>query len=270
MDIKILTLSVLVFGSLLFVSCSQKAPPADQIVARVESSYLTKQEVETLLLEHGSRPFSTKALITQWINTELLYRAALDKELDRDLQLQTRIQEYSKQLLGRAFLENLSLPGNVITNDSIKSFYINNKSDFLRPSASVKLYHFIFDTEKEAQELADKLRKPSRTLDRKALFSQHRVDLKTAYKGSLIPVLDNVIFNSRSSKSILGPIRSNFGFHVIEILDRSKQGSQMGLDEVYDEIYQRLINKYAAQRTLRILDSLRTTSQVELFLENIK
>ena len=44
----------------------------------------------------------------------------------------------------------------------------------------------------------------------------------------------------------------------------------MGLDEVYDEIYQRLINKYTAQRTLRILDSLKTTLQIELFLENIK
>ncbi|MFC1549847.1 peptidylprolyl isomerase [Candidatus Neomarinimicrobiota bacterium] len=270
MHIKKLIPSVFIFGSLIIGSCSQKTPSADQIIARVGSSYLTKKEVGKLLLEHGSKPPTISTIVTRWINTELLYQAALDKELDRDLRLQNRIHEYSKQLLGSAFLENLSLSGNIVTNDSIKSYYINNKSDFLQPDASAKLYHFIFDEENEAQELVDKLRKPSRNFDRKELFSQYHIDLKTVYKGSLIPVLDNAVFNNRSSKAVLDPIRSNYGFHVIEILDRSKQGSQMGLDEVYDEIYQRLINKYTAQRTLRILDSLKTTLQIELFLENIK
>jgi parvulin-like peptidyl-prolyl isomerase len=255
---------------ILLVSCGTKQPADDQIVAQVGNSYLTKTNLNKIILDHGNNPTLKNALINQWVESELLYQAALRKGMDHDAKLNDILHEYYRQLLGNAFLESTRFPTITISNDSIRSFYLKNKANFIRPKDSAKIYHFIVETREQAEEIKNKLRRPSRSFDRKELYVDHNADLSTVYKNSLLKDLNNAIFNSRGSNAVVGPVRTKFGYHVIEIVSRAKKGSQIDLDEVYDEIRQRLLNEYYSERTFFIIDSLKTTFPVKIFMENIE
>ena len=252
------------------MSCGTKQPADDQIVAQVGNSYLTKTSLNKIILEHDDNSTLRNALINQWIESELLYQAALRKGMDHDVKLNDMLHEYSRQLLGSAFLESIRFPTIAIPNDSIRSFYLKNKTNFIRSEDCAKIYHFIVETRKQAEDLTTKLRRPSRDFDRKDLYVYHNADLSTVYKNSLLKDLNNAVFNSRRSNAVVGPVRTKFGYHVIEIISRSKKGSQIGLDEVYDEIRQRLLNEYYSERTFFIIDSLKAAFPVKIFMENIE
>jgi peptidyl-prolyl cis-trans isomerase C len=44
--------------------------------------------------------------------------------------------------------------------------------------------------------------------------------LGTFSRGQMVPVFDQVVFNGEIGK-VLGPVKTNFGYHLIEILSRS-------------------------------------------------
>jgi parvulin-like peptidyl-prolyl isomerase len=93
------------------------------------------------------------------------------------------------------------------------------------------------------------------------LFSMFDVETKTVKRGMLIKELDGALFN-KIIKSVIGPIQSARGYHVINVLKRHKIGSQLGLENVYDDIYQRLLAQHRAGVSSDILDSLKVKSKI--------
>jgi parvulin-like peptidyl-prolyl isomerase len=55
----------------------------------------------------------------------------------------------------------------------------------------------------------------------------------------------------------LGPEKTQYGYHVLEVLEFFPQGSYQGLDEVYDEISQNIYRSKRAKLYGLLLDSLR-------------
>ncbi|MFQ6614789.1 MAG: hypothetical protein ACE5D1_08095, partial [Fidelibacterota bacterium] len=74
---------ILLLFILLFSGCSSKkestpAPtPDNPVVARVGTSSLTLKEARKRLLAYDQSQVTIEDIITQWINEELLYQAAL-------------------------------------------------------------------------------------------------------------------------------------------------------------------------------------------------
>ncbi len=262
--------SLLLVVVIFFVSCSREQSEDPTIVARVGDSALTQSEVERLVLAYQNNSVPEKFVISQWINREVLFQSALRADLDRDSLINHKIEQYRKDVLGQAFMESIILQDNPISGASIKEYYEQNKQSFKRPENGSRIYHFIFNSLEEAQLVAKNLLNPSSGFDRKALFASHRVDAAVVYKGALIKPLDDALFSSRNRSRVLGPIKSRYGYHVIEVLDRFSTGSQIGLDEAYDEIYQRLLNRHVQLRTLQVLDSLKSKFHIEITMENLK
>ena len=79
--------------------------------------------------------------------------------------------------------------------------------------------------------------------------------------------LDREIFSNNQTNTVIGPIKTEYGYHVIEVLGRFSAGTQIDVDEVYDEIYQRLLNQKKALMSNKYLDSLRNKYSVKINLE---
>ena len=82
----------------------------------------------------------------------------------------------------------------------------------------------------------------------------------TIKRGRLIKKLDEPLF--LKGRSVVGPIKVDGLYHVFDVFNRYKKGSQKDLASCYDEIYQRLFKKRVAKRRSVILDSLKQVANI--------
>ena len=86
--------------------------------------------------------------------------------------------------------------------------------------------------------------------------------------GTIIPGFEDLAYETPVGSVNFTPLKTNYGYHVIEVLDRYRAGSQIDLDKAYDEIYQIIYNQKKQRRAVALMDSLRNHYNVKIYLEN--
>ena len=253
---------------LLFISCAKEDRVDGCIIAKVENSVLTKSEAEMLKLAVPNQNYSINDLVETWIDRELLHIAASRGGLESDETLNSQVSIYRKNLFGNTFMDNYLTSQISIENVEIKTYYDNNRNSFKHNTDGAKVMHFFTSTDSVAQYIAGALKQSNNSIDRKALLANYNVDVTTVESGALNDQLDSEIFSNNRTNLIIGPVKTRYGYHIIEVLSRYKAGSQIDIDEAYDEIYQRLFNQKKALGSIRYLDSLRNHYTVKINLEN--
>ncbi|NHZ84575.1 MAG: hypothetical protein GWP19_01675 [Planctomycetia bacterium] len=261
---KLLLFIVLLF----FTSCAKDNKADLPIVAKVENSVLTMAEAERLKLNVSNQNYSINDVVASWIDRELLYLAAKQGGLENDITLNSQVNIYRKDLFGTTFMDNYIASQISIENAEIKTYYDKNRRSFKHKNDGAKIMHFVSMTDSVTQYIIDVLKQSNNLTDRKKLLANYNVDVATVEKGSLISELDSEIFSNNRTNHIIGPIKTNYGYHVVEVLSRYKANSQIDIDKAYDEIYQRLFNQKKALRSVQFLDSLRNHYSVKINLEN--
>ena len=260
------SLSFIIF--LLFVSCAKDNKTDSPIVAKVENAVLTKADVDRLKFVISNQNYSINDVVTSWINRELLYLAAKHSGLENDETLNSQVSIYRKDLFGNTFMDNYITSQISVENAEIKAYYDKNRSSFKHKNDGAKIMHFFVTTDSVAQYIVDALKQSNSSLDRKELLANYNVDVTTVEKGNLIEQLNFEIFSNNKTNFTIGPVKTDYGYHIIEVLNRDKTGSQINIDEAFDEIYQRLFNQKKALGSIRFLDSLRNHYTVKIILEN--
>ena len=87
-----------------------------------------------------------------------------------------------------------------------------------------KARHILVKKEKKAKELLSLIQAGSKFEDIAKEYStcpsgKKGGDLGTFSKGEMVPECDEVVFKASPNK-VHGPIKTGFGFHLIEILER--------------------------------------------------
>lgn len=251
------------------VSCSSKPIPGSPVVARVNQTVLTLAEFENLREQYSDPGISDSHIVSQWIQSELLFQAALKKDFNKDKTLAAAVEEYRRRLLGDHYLESLIQQSRPITNQNIKDYFEANRAGFVRLTDEARIYHFVVDNESEARSIANALIQKRSGGELKSLFKEYRVEVSLVKRGYLMAELDNLIFRSKGNQTVLGPEKIQSRYHVIEVLDVFRVGSSITLDQAYDEIYQRLIQQQIVVTSQKIMDSLYVSNNVETYLETI-
>lgn len=251
----------------MIFSCGKTSDPESPAIARVGGTVLSQAEFDRTFLTSSKMFYNKKDIISDWIDRELLYLAASEAGIESDKTLESLVETYRKDLVGRTFMENYIASDIVIDNSEIRDYYDGNRSTFVYQNDGAKIIHFLVQSDTVAKNIATTLRKPRQNVDRKELLTMHSVDVVDVEKGSLLNPIEDAIFSS-SQVNIIGPIKTIYGFHVIEVLDRYRSGSQIDLDKAYDEIYQIIYNKKKQKHAAALMDSLRNHYNVKLYLEN--
>ena len=247
---------------LLFVcSCSKKTSGNSVVLARVNEDVLTLKMLENSLSPHQRSKEQMRTYIHDWVIDAILFQEAKKIGIDKDQLLLNKSRDYFIKLVVSSYLSTKTAPVAVLTKESVRSYYKDNISGFMRMTDEAVLHHFITDNISEARAIRKKLirKRSGEAVDE--LFSVYGVDTKTVKRGRLIKELDDVVFRDEDL-GVVGPIVINSGFHVIDILKKNKKGSRIGLEDAYDEIYQRVIKKNQVELMNSLVDSLRKNSKI--------
>lgn len=240
----------------VFLGCTKSLPKED-VVAQVGESVLTKETLRAMLPTYSIKDSASvvRQAIERWAHRELLYRAAVQKGLHKDVVLDNQLEDYRKTLYGTAYVDLYLSNKILVTTDEVRDYYKKHRELFRRRSHEVKLVHFLLKSREEALKVKRALLRYEGAV-RQELLSSHHVEVRSVSQGDMIPDLDKALFKFPQPRGVVGPIRSRHGYHVVEVLDAFPAKSYRGLDEVYDEISQQIYRQESALVYEHLLDSL--------------
>jgi parvulin-like peptidyl-prolyl isomerase len=242
-------------------SCSIQEKDNSVVLARVNNRVLTVKKLEKILPPESRIDDQLKSFIHTWVDNALYYDAALKDGLLKDSHLSNERDRYYKKIVIGSYLQTKTSSSAVVSNSDIRKYYDKNLSGFIRQNDEAYVYHFFTNKHLDARSIRSKLLKKQTTDITSELFDGFRVEKKTVTRGFLLKKLDIAIFKNKKG-SVVGPIRTARGYHVFKIINKYKKGSKMGLENVHDKIYQRLLKQNQLVLAANLLDSLKEKSTV--------
>lgn len=243
----------------------------EDYIARVGNAYLTNEDLTRMLPDGGLSKDIDKnylnSVVSNWINKEILYQKARQYHFDREEGVQARVADYYRDLTIDSYVRFFLQTNVTISEDEIRDYYLKNKKSFIRDREEAKIVHVLVEDFNDALAIKSAITSRNKNaLD--AFYSKYKFETSVVKRGESLEEIDRNIFET-SPRSIIGPIASNYGFHIVEVLARYPIGSTRTIDEVRDEIYQILTQKKIQDRYNALVDSLVQSANYEIKDENI-
>ncbi len=257
-------LALLIIAGLSQVADAEDDPVAAVIDGDVIFRSSIEREYKALGPAYRQRSFEQlyPALVNRHIDRSLLLREGERQKLLDDPQIQRRIEDAIDDVLRKAYLERRLRE--LITEDKIQARY----QAYLAknpPSDQVRAREILVETEQEANELLDELRRGADfdVLARSRSKSPAKEvggDLGYFDRGELLKELDAVVFDMRVGALTSQPVQTQFGFHIMELMDRRTIMPQ-SLEEKRADI----VNALSREATQQILNELWGKADVQRF-----
>jgi parvulin-like peptidyl-prolyl isomerase len=192
---------------------------------------VTDQEIETQLNQQKEQ---------YGLTDEQKYQAELAKAGITDAQVRDQVRiDILTNKLAEAVTKNVA-----VTDADVKAYYDRNKSTYEQPE-SREVRHILVKTKAQAQKLHDQIENGA---DFAALAKKYTQDTAskaaggkfTAFKGRTVQPFDDFVFSAKTGE-LSDPIKTEFGWHLIETLGPIKPGTTRPLDEVKAEIQTKLL-----------------------------
>lgn len=262
----------------LIISCGQQKPPANQVIARVGDTYLTRPLVEQLIPEtvaKADRNYYIRQLAEQWVNSEVLAQAALQDGLSLTEMEKWQVDKMRSEVLSLRYL-NERIPYDIqATPEEISDYYEKHIEQFKRQRDEVHLVHLFFrELDKTIVAEIKKSKNLIEVIEKNYLAFQVSPILERNGDLGYVPVeslQDNFRKAIRGEKTglVYGPIKSSDGFHYLQVLDRKPAGSTKQLSLVRSEISVRIAYLKRMELTRQLKEEARKKIEVETFYTNI-
>lgn len=224
-------------------------PPIDEddpILARIEGRYVHLSEIEAAaraggFLREGEAltPVAAfeRGLVQSYVEQRLLARAAQDEGLQRAPGVLRRVNAARDRVLAASFMEQKL--SERVTPETVERFY-NSQRDITRLGDEVRARHILVKTGAEAEEVIAQIKAGG---DFAQLAREQSIDRATAPLGGEIgwftrsmmtPALARVAFSTEPG-NLAPPFQTEFGWHVLEVMDRRPTRS-VPLADVRDNI----------------------------------
>ena len=246
---------------LFLIACEADKKKEGDVIARVGAETLTRERLLVLAGDRAGDSGVFSREINKWIENKLLYRAAISIGLDKDKSLTKERDDFYENLLISSFIRVQTNEKTKTTKKEVSNYYLKNKDSFKRTDDEVVVKHFVFHTDKEAKKIKKELKKKKPKIEMSSLLNKKQVKTKTIRKKEAGSNHLSFLFDSVVG-DILGPKENNEKFHIFQVLQKHKKGSYLGLEMVYDEIYQRLYKEREILVLNTVLDSLYLNSDV--------
>jgi len=260
----------LLFAQLLFgLGCGKAVEPDGEIIARVGDEFMTLATLKNDIPEHirsDLSPAELREFVLRWINDQVLYQEAVARHVDKLTEVQHEISRLRAQILIGKLVEVALAETLHVSDAEIREYYDANQESFVLSGDLVRAYHALAHNMKEAKEIRKRLvgGEPFEEVVKSINpDSSHSAQWDLGYfsKSDVIPEIARVVFKMKV-KSYSRPIKSDFGYHIIQLLDKQKKGDVKPFQAVKDEIRQKLLTSKRQERYERFL--LQTKSKFEI------
>jgi len=251
-------LIILVVGG---VSCSENR--GESLVAEVNHERLYLEEL--MLMHPGFVQLDSlqkSLLVESWIRETLLAQEAEKNLVHKDPVFNYRVETYRRRILADKQLDVVLKNKGGVTRAEVEAYYNDNVSSFQRQSNEFFGFHVLMPSRDSARELERAIERND--LEKKqALVASRPKETGLFQVENLIPEVKEYLLR-RKREGIFGPVKSDLGYHLVEVRTWYDRGSTKSLDEVWEEIAARIsVNR---QKTIEsmLVDSLRKDGSIFL------
>lgn len=247
------------------------------VIARVNNSSFTLEELNEQVPPYLSiSPDRKEAFVDEWINTQLVYEEAMKKGIDEDEKTQRKLELLKKQFIANELLSRRLESEQEISDFEVKEYFQEHERDF---NSRIKVAHILLSTDEEAKKVMKKLEENGDFINLARTFSE---DTLTANNGGLLPryfrfgeMLDTPKFEEAAFSidkigGISDIVKTNYGYHIIKLIDRKPTQEKVTIDDIGMQIKQYLTSKKQQTTMDTWIDSLKSEADIELHYEKIK
>ena len=192
---------------------------------------VTDQEIETQLNQKKEQ---------YGLTDEQKYQAELAKAGITDAQVRDQVRiEILTNKIYEAVTKKVT-----VTDADVQAYYDQNATKYQQP-ASREVRHILVKTEAQAQKLHDQIQSGADFAKLAKKYTQDTASKAdggkfTAFKGRTAAPFDKFVFSAKTGE-LSDPIKTEFGWHVIEVLSAVKPATTTPLDQVKDQIKSTLL-----------------------------
>lgn len=260
---KLLLLSLII----LFTSCS-KEEKQKSYLAKVNDSYLTREELASLVDTSNLDASEKNALIKDWIYNELLYQKALDEGITDDDNFNNILQSSYKKLAIALLIQKIFNETEVeFKKSDLLEYYDKNQNYFNRPFETYLINHARFKDELTAIRfreivLESNWEKATQFFDKNnsVIFSE-RGNLKELTEIYPVEVADAVKFLLPDEVSIV--IRDKqMTYNVVQLKRKFNAFEVLPFDVIEKEVEKRFIDEQKSKQFENFLKELYSKSEI--------
>jgi peptidyl-prolyl cis-trans isomerase C len=272
------TFSVLLLCiSFVITGCTTQSDTEGNVVAQVNTAQITNNELESAIPEGSSAEVKLalkRNLMEKWIEEEIFYQVALEEGLSLSEQELALVKKYEKRLLIQKYIDTRLSHNYRILDQEVEDYYNKHKREFVWDDETVHIIHLVLENDDIA--IKSEIRKSKDLLEviKKNYFDQQSTPERPIgdlgyQKLSEFP--NTIVRRIRNLKTgnISGPIKTNYGYHYIQLLDYQKKGAVKELDLARDEIYMRLQVLKRNEEIDNIKQSLRSKFTIQTDLSKL-
>lgn len=268
--VKTSQLCVLVAGLIALSACNaqeaSKAESTGGVLATVNGVAVPKARLDLLMKDRAQQgqpdtPDAHEALRQKLIDSEIMAQEAMKRGLDKESEVQTKIEMARQVVLIQALFQNI-VKSNPVSEDGLKAEYEKIKEQM--GSKEYLARHVLVDTKAEADDIVAQLKKGAK-FDK--LAKQKSKDPGSKNEGgkldwsipnAYVPPFAQALTKLKKGEYTQEPVQSQFGWHVIKLEDeRSLQPPPF--DMVKAELQQRM----QQQKIEQTVEELRSKSKIE-------
>ena len=286
----VIVLIILSLVSGVFIGFRQfLTDPSGNVVASVNGEKITKDELYQLLLEQAGQQGLNLLIAQKIVDLEAKKQKITISEAEIEQALEkyydyyggeesftqimaksgTSLAEVKKNLISTMKVQKLLEPRIKVTEDEMKAFFEENKEDFAQEE-QVKARHILVATEKEAQEIKDKLAKGE---DFAALAKEYSIDDSTKNSGGQLGFFNRGDMVSEFEKTaftlpvgeISAPVKTEYGYHLIKVEDK-KEAADPDYEKSKADIKEYLFNQKLQQEYNPWLQEVSKDYEIKNFL----
>jgi peptidyl-prolyl cis-trans isomerase C len=194
-------------------------------LATVNDRVITSEELESklsLLGPQAKMHYSSSAgkleFLDNLITGEVVFQESLRMGLDKDKNVQARLEDAKRQILINTMVEKIV--SEKLGEEQIKKYYEGHKKDFKQVKAS----HILVNQEDQAKDIYKQLKAGA---DFSELAKKHSVDTGTKdsggdlgyfSRGQMVQPFEEMAFSLKVNK-FGEPVKTDYGYHIIKVLD---------------------------------------------------
>lgn len=266
--LAVLSSFALHFASLTVANAAVKvAQVGDQSITdediKKHLSVMSKADQNRLLKNKDTRDRLIENLVTE----EILVQEAKKRNVQNDSEFKAVLEQYTRRLMAQKVLQEEVF--SKMDEKNLKSYFSKNKKKFNQDE--VRASHILLKTEKEADEVYALVTKKGADFGELAKkhstdpTAQHNLgDLGYFTRARMVPEFSDAAF-SMSKGKISKPVKSQFGYHIIKVVDK-KQGKPVKFEDVVVQVRQ----DYQKTKIEETVDRLKKKSKVEVFDKNLE
>ena len=226
-------------------------------IARVNNSYLTREDLASMIDTGSASNFYRNEVIRNWINRELLYQHAEQQGILKEEGFKQLMDESKKELAGSLLLQKYyeDEKSNIDPSD-LESFYNLHKDEFKCFYDSYFISRAVFNNQDEAIKFrsivieSDWNKAANAFKNEPSLIEEQTNEM--LYNYEIHPVALYRVISEMDSNEVSTVINDTPGrYTVVKLLQKFPQGSIPPLDAVKEEV----IDEFTAQKKEELLNN---------------